>query len=101
MVVLAKLVAKSEDTMGYTTYVFECLDELVNESKYVMCSRPRDWDHRAIELGEVGYLNFVEVRAGVDTWFDGSKLTPYRYNNVYFIKFVEKPRSINYKEYIL
>jgi hypothetical protein len=87
--------------MGYTTYVFACQDELINESKYIMCTRFPNWDHRIIELGEIGYLKFLEVRAGVDTWFDGNKMVPYRYNDLHFIKFVEKPRRISQKEYIM
>ena len=62
MTVLACLVAKEVDTLGYITYVFECLDkEVVELSKYIMCTRYPNWNHRAIELGEVGYLNFVEI----------------------------------------
>ena len=95
--VLAKLVAKESDTLDYTTYVFECLDsDVVKYSKYIMCTRYPNWDHRNIELDEIGYLNFMEIKAGVDTWFDGSKMIPYLYNGIQFIKFVHKPESKNY-----
>ena len=78
--VLAKLVAK--------------------DSRYVMCTRYPNWNHRNIELEEVGYLNFMEIKAGVDTWFDGNKMVPYAYNGVQFIKFIHKPRSKSY-EYVM
>lgn len=93
MTVLACLVAKESDTAGYTTYVFECLEDFMFQySKYIMCTRFPNWDHRNIDLGEVGYLNFMEIRAGIDKWYDGSKMVPYNYNNVQFLKFIEKPR---------
>lgn len=99
--VLAKLVAKEKDVLGYITYVFECLDvDVAKDFRYVMCTRYPNWNHRNIELEEVGYLNFMEVKAGVDTWFDGSKMVPYAYNGVQFIKFIHKPRSKNY-EYVM
>lgn len=99
--VLAKLVAKEKDVLGYITYVFECLDvDVAKDSRYVMCTRYPNWNHRNIELEEVGYLNFMEVKAGVDTWFDGNKMIPYAYNGVQFIKFIHKPRSKNY-EYVM
>lgn len=91
MTVLAKLVASETDPLDYTTYVFECLDaDVIKETRYIMCTRWPNWDHRNIEIGEVGYLNFVEIRAGIDKWFDGTKMIPYNYNNVQFVKFIEK-----------
>lgn len=98
MTVLAMLVAKEVDTLGYVTYVFKCLDdEIAKESKYIMCTRYPNWEHRVINIGEIGYLNFVEIRAGIDKWFNGKDLIPYNYSNIQFIKFVEKPRETDYK----
>lgn len=98
MTVLAKLVATEEDTQHYITYVFECLDkEVIKETKYIMCTRFPDWDHRKIYLGEVGYLNFNEVKAGIDKWYDGIKFVPYQYDGIHFIKFVTKPIEKDYK----
>ena len=98
MTVLARLVAKEVDTLGYVTYVFECLDEeVIKDTRYIMCTRYPNWEHRKIDLDEVGYLNFVEIRAGIDKWFNGKDMIPYNYNNIQFIKFVKKPRSQNHK----
>ena len=98
MTVLARLVASEEDYIGYITYVFECLDkEIVKDSKYCLCTRFPNWDHRKIDLGEVGYLNFFEVQAGIDKWFDGSKMIPYKYSGCHFIKFIKKPDPKDYK----
>ena len=99
MVTLCKLVAKEIDSLGYITYVFENLEEYAIEiSKYVFCIRYPNWDHRNLELGDVGYLNYQEIRAGVDKWFNGTEMVPYNYNSVQFIKFIAKPED---KEYIM
>lgn len=98
MVTLCKLVAAETDSLGYITYVFENLEEYaIKWSKYILCIRYPNWDHRKIELEEVGYLNCVEIRAGIDTWFDGEKMIPYKYNGTQFIKFVEKPKEEDHK----
>lgn len=98
MTVLACLVAKEKDTLGYTTYVFECLDkEVIENTRYIMCTRYPNWNHRSIDIGEIGYLNFVEIRAGIDKWFDGQNMIPYNYNNIQFIKFVQKPEVREHK----
>lgn len=96
MTILARLVTKEVDTLGYVTYVFECLDEeILKDTKYVMCTRYPNWNHRMIDIDEVGYLNFFEIRAGVDKWFDGEKMIPYNYSGIQFDKFVSKEKDKN------
>ena len=98
MTILAKLLAKESDPTGYVTYVFECLDEdVIKETRYIMCTRWPRWDHRKIEIGEVGFLNCFEIKAGIDKWYDGSKMIPYRYNNIQFIKFIERKEKKPHK----
>lgn len=99
MTVLAKLLAFYSD-MGYITYVFELLEEEDRNrfnTKYVMCVQFPNWDHRTLTIGEIGYLNCVEIHAGIDKWFDGKDFVPYNYNMVQFIKFIPKPKEIKYK----
>lgn len=92
MTVLAKLVAEEEDIMKYVTYVFEVLDEEYRQkAKYIMCTRFPNWQCRKINIDDIGYLEVFEIRAGIDKWFDGSKMIPYNYNNIQFIKFIPKP----------
>lgn len=93
MVALAQLVADHLDSFGYITYVFKCLDNLAKETPYIMCTRYPNWDHRTLSIGEKGYLSFEEIRAGVDTWFNGTTMVPYKYDGVHFIKFVDIPSS--------
>ena len=41
-----------------------------------MCVRWPNWECRQLKNGESGYLDFKEVRAGIDTWYDGSRQLP-------------------------
>ena len=102
MTILARLVAKEVDTLGYVTYVFECLDEeILKDTKYVMCTRYPNWNQLMIDVDEVGYLSFFEIRAGVDKWFDGEKMIPYNYSGIQFDKFVSKPKEKDKNKYIM
>lgn len=98
MTILAKLIASETDGLGYTTYVFECLDEEISKlSKYCMCTRFPNWEHRNLDLGEIGYLDFTEVRGGIDKYYDGNDMIPYRYNGIHFQKFIKKPEEKDFK----
>lgn len=102
MTILAKLVAQYDDLMGYITYVFECLDdEVKKESPYIMCTKHPNWNHKEIKLNEIGYLNFKEIIAGVDKWYDGSCMIPYNYDGVQFIRFITKPEIDENKEELI
>lgn len=85
--------AKESDPFGYVTYVFELLDKEEIErldTKYIMCTRWPNWDHRELKLFEEGYLSFKVMQAGIDKWFDGSNFVPYKYTNIQFERFLEK-----------
>lgn len=100
MTVLCKLVVKQEDSLGYINYVFQLLeDEEIKrlDTKYILTTRYPNWDHYDININEIGYLTFVEIRAGIDKWFNGKEMVPYNYNNIQFIKFIKKPRKKEYK----
>ena len=98
MITLCKLVAQEIDSLGYTTYVFENLEEYaIKQSKYIFCIRYPNWDHKKLKLGDVGFVHCEEIRAGVDKWYDGTKMVPYNYNTVQFIKFVYKPKEEDHK----
>jgi len=95
-----KLVAKEHDLGGYTTYVFQNLDEKNIYDKYLMCTRWPNWEHRNLNLGENGYLTYKEVVAGIDTWYDGTSFIPYNYTNIIFIKFVKESDNYDKDIYI-
>lgn len=96
MTVLAQLIASDIDDLEYITYVFKCLDDNP-VSEYIMCVRYPNWNHKKVSLGEIGFLTFEEVRAGIDKWFDGKRMIPYKYNAIQFLKFVEKKEKADYK----
>jgi hypothetical protein len=101
LTILAKLRAYERDYADYITYVFECLDKSVHDiTPYVMCTRYPNWNHRDIQIDEIGYLNIEEVKGGVDTYYDGTKQVLYRYDAIRFIKFIELPKIKN-KEFTM
>lgn len=92
MTALVQLLAQQVDTLGYTTYVFKVLDSedvALLGTRYIMCVRWPNWECRQLKNGESGYLDFKEVRAGIDTWYDGSRQIPYKYTNIIFERFIE------------
>ena len=100
--IFSQLVAVEKDLMGYTTYVFKCLESNIPFGhNYCMVTRLPNWQHRDIELNEIGYLTYNEVIAGQDKWFcpETGQMVPYNYTNIYFIKFVKQ--QDNYKKDII
>lgn len=103
MVTLGKLVALSNDFGGYVHYVFEVLDEdFRKQTKYILCTMFPNWQSSPITIGEIGFVEFVEILAGITTWYDKeyNQQVPYNYNMVQFIRFVRKPIEDN-QEYII
>lgn len=89
--------------MGYTTYVFQNLEEASFGKKYVMTIRFPNWECRNIDIGDIGYMTYKEVIAGKDTWYDNITDTfiPYNYTNIIFIKFVLKQDNFKKENIIL
>lgn len=88
----SQLVAKEKDLLDYITYVFKCLENNISFGhSYVMCTRVPNWQHRDIDIGEIGFLQYEEVKAG-ENWYNPQTgiYTPYKYTNIYFIKFVKE-----------
>lgn len=98
MTALVKLVASRKDGLDYIIYVFECLEEyMIKQSKYIMCTRYPNWDAPTIGIGDIGYVEFQEIRAGIDHWWNGEKMVPYEYNTIQFLKFIDKPENVDNK----
>lgn len=93
MTALVRLIASETDSLGYITYVFQRLEDYTASSKYIMCIRYPNWEHKKLRLGDEGFLHFEEIRAGIDKWYDGKQMVPYNYNSIQFIKFVYKPED--------
>ena len=80
-----------EDVNGYTTYVLELAEEseiVLHGFKYLTCVKLPNWDVD-LKIGDKGYVEYREIKEGVDTWFDGEKLIPYNYTFTQLINFVK------------
>lgn len=88
---LAELVASHRDPYGYITYIFQNLDFKDDDDRYVMCTRYPNWQVRDLKLGDKGFLTVLEIVAGEDKWFNGTKMIPYTCSTVQFLKFVDLP----------
>ena len=98
--IFSKLRAKLDEGLGYVTYVFENLEESIWNTKYKMVTRCPNWDHRAINIGEEGFLTYEDHIAGDSKWFDGKNFNFYRYTMSQFMKFIAKPVEIK-EEFIM
>lgn len=94
MTIKCKLLAKREEVGGYIVYVFQNLDD----NSYLMCTRLPNWETPFLELGDIGFLEFKEVIAGVDQWYSRSDQQHYyyKYTGIYFLNFVEYKEKIKY-----
>lgn len=103
MVIKAKLVAQDEVLSGYSTYVFENLDrDNYPDDKYVLTTRFPNWEHKRLNIGDEGFLQFEEREAGKDTWYDVKTNNHYsfNYNMIQFIRFIDIPKKKD-NEYIM
>ena len=104
LTIYSQLVACENDALGYTTYVFKCLETNPGFGhNYVMVTRLPNWDHKELDIGKIGYLTYSEVEAGKDKWFcpKTGQFIPYNYTNIYFIKFVEEKTDNSKKDIII
>jgi len=92
--ILSVLRAKVDEGLGYTTYVFQNLEESKWDTKYKMVTRCPNWDHAAVNIGEEGFLTYEDHIAGESQWYDGKQMQFYRYTMSQFIKFVVKQKEI-------
>lgn len=93
-VILSELVALREDIGGYIVYVFSIKNGKLPYDKYIMCTRFPNWESPYIKIGDVGFLKYREVDAGIDKWFDGENFIKYKYTGVHFLDFIyEKPKE--------
>ena len=91
---LVKVEAILHEPTGYTTYIFKNLDESASFLyKYVMCTRYPNWEHRGLKIDEEGFLTYQPVNEGIDKWFDGYNLVPYKFSANRFINFINKPNE--------
>ena len=95
MIRTAKVVINEivETPLGYTQIIARII-ELDNPlEKYLWCCRVPNWDSPdEPQVDCIGYLEYETVEAGVTTWYNGTDQIPYKYNQVYFRKFIRERR---------
>lgn len=82
-----------EEVNGYTTYVMEVLesDEVtLHGFKYLTCTRFPNWSDPILSIGDKGYLNYRDIKEGVDLWYNDANgdMVPYKYSFTQYVKFV-------------
>lgn len=77
---------------NYTVYVFK---NLCNNS-YLMCTKLPNWQTSNVSVGDEGFLNYEEVKAG-EEYFNPATETKhiYNYSNIYFVNFLQKSEIVN------
>lgn len=89
----AKLLAFCNEELGYKTLIFEDLEYKDLDFKYITCVLFPNWNHSPLKIGDEGFLQIKYISAGVDKWFNGNELVPYRYTNIQFIKFIKQNKE--------
>ena len=87
-----KLLVKEADIMSYQTLVFRNLDKAPFGCEYCMVTVWPNWESYIPEVGDIGYLTYDSVTAGVDTYYDRSidSIVKYNFTNLVFNKFVKE-----------
>ena len=82
----------------YTMYVFQVLET----KEYIMCTKLPNWQTPNINIGDIGFLEFQNVKAG-ETYFDPKTQTKvcYSYTNSYFLNFIQRTNISQNNEIIL
>lgn len=102
MTFLGALVAIQYDTLGYINYVFRLINKearQIHSTEFITCVRYPNWECRDLKIGDAGYILINKIQAGVDKWYDGNNLIPYKYNHTQFVKFI--PTGESKEEYTL
>lgn len=93
---LVRVEAILHDPTGYTTYIFKNIESNTPYLyKYIMCTRYPNWEHRGLKINEEGFLTYEPVLEGIDKWFNGVELVPYKFSANRFINFISKPTIKN------
>lgn len=84
--IFCEMVAYREDPDGYVHYVFKDLVEFC----YVMVTKLPNWDLPFIEIGDTGYMKYMEAVAGQDTWWDAKNEVnvPYKSDGSYMLNWI-------------
>ena len=94
-------VATTNDGLGYINYVFEDLECIDPDYRFIMCVRFPNWNQGAFNYGDEGFVTVRYVFEGTDKWFDGKDFIPYKDTNIIFMKFIPLKSKVDTSEIIL
>lgn len=91
-VIKAKLLTLRKEPGGYIIYVFENLEYRDITKHYIKTVRFPNWECPLVRIGDIGYLEYKEVEAGKDSWYDSQAQVSilYKYDNTIFKDFVHE-----------
>lgn len=98
-----EVVAREDELLDYHVLVFKNLENNCPFGHhYVMTTVFPNWESRIPDIGEIGFLMYDEVEAGVDTYYDriSDSIVKYNFSNLIFKKFV-KEKQDNSKNIII
>lgn len=85
----------------YSTYIFKDLDL---ENEYYMIIKYPNWNQGPINIGDIGYVTYYIIIAGVSKWYVNSGenikevYTPYNYTHLALVKFIKDNSNIIKKD---
>lgn len=91
--IYCRVVAKECDALNYHTLVFKNLEgNCPFGHNFCMTTVFPNWESRIPDIGETGYLEYDEVEAGVDTYYDRiqDSIIKYNFSNQIFKRFVKE-----------
>jgi hypothetical protein len=97
-IVKCQLIAKECDSLNYHTLVFKVMEkDCPFGHSYCMVTVFPNWESRIPEIEEKGYLEYDEVEAGKDTYYDRitGSIMKYNFSNLIFKRFVKKQDNSN------
>lgn len=81
--------------LGYSYYVFENLDWIKRDYKYITLVRFPNWDCPELKEEDTGFVVMKIVSAGKDTWYDNKLDTFFKYHcsqNIFLNFIFDKPQ---------
>lgn len=84
--ICCECVAMAKNVDGYDNFVFKDL----NDNTYRMVTKLPNWEMAFIKIGDKGYMKYIEVLAGRDSWYDWKNgvYVPYKYDGQYILDWI-------------
>ena len=87
----------------YISYIVVNLDG-EGEGEYLLVTQYPNWKQKPIKIGDVGYLTYYYIVAGVSNWYNDQAISqdyafiPYKYTQNVLVKFIPDTSEIIKKD---